>query len=300
MIIAITGSSGLVGSALIHALEGDGHLIRPVVRRVPRSGANEIRWDPDKGTIDAAEFANVDAVVHLAGENIAAQRWTPVVQRQDSATAASAARNCFATRWPAWRRNLRVLVSASAIGYYGSRGDELVDESATARSRLSGGSLSAMGSGDALREGCGHPRRQSADWLRPQQDGGGLAKMLTPFRLGARRCDRQRTTIHELDRARRPRARHPIHAFCRRAGRTRERRSTDARHEPRVHQNARQRSASADHLSDACFRGETGLRRNGRRHARRRQSSRAALLSSNARFEFRYPQLELALRHILA
>src|SRR4051794_25500057 len=76
MIIAITGSSGLVGSALIHALEADGHLIRPVVRRAPRAGSDEIRWDPDKGTIDSAELAGVDAVVNLAGENIAGQRWT--------------------------------------------------------------------------------------------------------------------------------------------------------------------------------------------------------------------------------
>src|SRR5215204_3293690 len=76
MIIAITGSSGLVASALVQALEGDGHLIRPVVRRAPRAGANEIRWDPDEGMIDAAEFASVDAVVHLAGENVAGHRWT--------------------------------------------------------------------------------------------------------------------------------------------------------------------------------------------------------------------------------
>src|SRR4051812_26754419 len=76
MIIAITGSSGLVGSALIQALEGDGQLVRPVVRRAARPGANEIRWDPDQGMIDAAEFASVDGVVHLAGENIAARRWT--------------------------------------------------------------------------------------------------------------------------------------------------------------------------------------------------------------------------------
>src|SRR5438128_185897 len=76
MIVAITGSSGLVGSALVHALEADGHLVRPIVRRRVRPGSDEIRWDPDNNTIDAAEFAHVDAVVHLAGENIAAHRWT--------------------------------------------------------------------------------------------------------------------------------------------------------------------------------------------------------------------------------
>jgi nucleoside-diphosphate-sugar epimerase len=99
MIIAITGSSGLVGTALIHALEADGHLIRPVVRRAPRQGANEIRWDPDNGTIDAAEFASVDAVVHppaktsrpSAGRNRSKTSYSP---------AASAARSYYATRSP--------------------------------------------------------------------------------------------------------------------------------------------------------------------------------------------------------
>src|SRR5947207_9872486 len=82
MIIAITGSSGLVGTALVHALESDGHLVRPVVRRSPREGKHEIRWDPAAGMIDAAEFASVDAVVHLAGENITAHRWTPAFKEK--------------------------------------------------------------------------------------------------------------------------------------------------------------------------------------------------------------------------
>ena len=72
----ITGSSGLVGSALTSALEADGHLVRPVVRRALAPTGHEIRWDPAAGMIDAAELAGVDAVVHLAGENIAAHRWT--------------------------------------------------------------------------------------------------------------------------------------------------------------------------------------------------------------------------------
>ena len=99
MIIAITGSTGLVGSALVAALEADGHLVRPVVRRAARAGKHEIRWDPAAGTIDAAELAGVDAVVHLAGENIAAHRWTPAFKEKFS-TAASAAPSCSAKRLP--------------------------------------------------------------------------------------------------------------------------------------------------------------------------------------------------------
>ncbi|HEX5472106.1 MAG TPA: NAD-dependent epimerase/dehydratase family protein, partial [Lacipirellulaceae bacterium] len=74
MIIAVTGSTGLIGSALVADLEGNGHLVRPVVRRPAREEKHEIRWDPSSGTIEAAEFASVDAVVHLAGENLAAHR----------------------------------------------------------------------------------------------------------------------------------------------------------------------------------------------------------------------------------
>src|SRR5215204_3886228 len=81
MIIAVTGSTGLVGNALVEALEADGQLVRRVVRRAPRD-KNEIRWDPAAGTIDAAEFAHVDAVVHLAGENIAGKRWSESFKRE--------------------------------------------------------------------------------------------------------------------------------------------------------------------------------------------------------------------------
>ena len=129
MIIAITGSSGLVGSALIHALEADGHLIRPVVRRAPTPIANEIRWDPDNGTIDAAEFADVDAVVHLAGENIAAHRWTQSFKDKILASRVRSTKLLCDTL-AGLASKPTVLVSASAIGYYGNRGDEPLDESA--------------------------------------------------------------------------------------------------------------------------------------------------------------------------
>lgn len=183
MIIAITGSSGLVGSALIHALEADGHLIRPVVRRAPREAANEIRWDPDRGTIDAAEFATVDGVVHLAGENIAGQRWTRSFKQQilDSRVKGT---KLLCDTLASLASKPTVLVSASAIGYYGNRGSEPLDESASAGE----GFLA-----DVCRqwEAATVPARD-AD-IRTvnlrigfvlSKDGGGLAKMLTPFRLG--------------------------------------------------------------------------------------------------------------------
>jgi NAD dependent epimerase/dehydratase family enzyme len=78
--IAITGSSGLIGSALIPVLERYGHEIRTLVRRPARTPL-EISWDPDHGSIDAARLEGVDAVVHLAGETLG-QRWTDDVKRR--------------------------------------------------------------------------------------------------------------------------------------------------------------------------------------------------------------------------
>ncbi|HEX3600287.1 MAG TPA: TIGR01777 family oxidoreductase [Lacipirellulaceae bacterium] len=183
MIVAITGSSGLVGTALIEALEADGHFVRPMVRRAPRADKHEIRWDPAAGTIDAAELATVDAVVNLAGENIAAKRWTPAFKQQilDSRIRST---NLLCQTLAGLATKPTVLVSASATGYYGSRGDAPVDETA------------APGAGflaDVCQqwEAATKPARD-ADIrvvnLRIgfvlARDGGGLAKMLTPFKLG--------------------------------------------------------------------------------------------------------------------
>src|SRR3954463_9569795 len=183
MIVAVTGSSGLVGTALVHALEADGHLIRPVVRRAPRQGANEIHWDPGQGTIDAAEFANVDAVVHLAGENIAAKRWTQSF-KDKILTSRIRSTKLLCETLADLASKPTVLVSASAIGYYGNRGEELLDESA------------ANGRG-FLAEVCQQWEAATAPANAADirvvnlrigfvlsKDGGGLAKMLTPFRLG--------------------------------------------------------------------------------------------------------------------
>src|SRR5688572_25977172 len=81
MLIAITGSTGLVGNALIEGLQADGHSAHRVVRGQPRN-SSDIRWDPSAGMIDAAGFADVDAVVHLAGESVAAHRWSPKVKQE--------------------------------------------------------------------------------------------------------------------------------------------------------------------------------------------------------------------------
>ena len=124
--IALSGASGLIGRALAAFLSTGGHTVLRLVRRQP--GAGEIGWDPMQGRLDAAALAGCDAVVHLAGESIAGGRWTEARRRRiresrQRGTALIAEAIASLSRPPS------VLVSASAIGIYGSRGEEVLRDS---------------------------------------------------------------------------------------------------------------------------------------------------------------------------
>jgi len=183
MIIAVTGSSGLIGTALVAALEAEGHLVRPVVRRAPRADKHEIGWQPDQGTIDAPEFEKVDAVVNLSGAGIADKRWTAAYKREILESRVRST-DLLCQTLARLATKPTVLISSSAIGYYGTRGDEPVDESSTPGS----GFLAEV---CQKWEAATKPARD-ADIrvvnLRTgfvlAREGGGLAKMLTPFKLG--------------------------------------------------------------------------------------------------------------------
>jgi uncharacterized protein (TIGR01777 family) len=131
MKVAITGSSGPIGGALVPALRNDGHEVLRLVRRTPRT-ADEHRWDPAHGRIDGGLLADVDAVVNLAGAPIRPRLWTAGYKRQlltsrvQSTTTVSQA---FADAAAANPGRPRVLLSGSAVGYYGDTGDRPVDES---------------------------------------------------------------------------------------------------------------------------------------------------------------------------
>jgi hypothetical protein len=126
MIVLVTGAHGFLGSALIPRLASRGHRVVRLVRR-PAAGPAEVRWDPDAGAIDAAALEGVEAVVHLAGERIAAVRWTQAKRRRIAASRVNGTR-LLAEALAALSRPPRVLLSASAIGYYGDRGDEVLTE----------------------------------------------------------------------------------------------------------------------------------------------------------------------------
>ncbi len=184
MKVFISGASGLIGSGLCAVLGASGHTVCRLVRRREAAVGGNVYWNPANQELDPAPLADADAVVNLAGESIAGGRWTAKrkeairnsrVQGTRTIAAALARPNGLP----------KTLVNASAIGIYGSRGDELLDEEST------------PGSGDFLSGVC-------RDWEAATQpaaaagcrvvmtrfgvvlsgDGGALAKMLLPFKLG--------------------------------------------------------------------------------------------------------------------
>lgn len=126
--IAVTGASGLIGSALVRSLTADGHEVVRLVRRAARS-ADEVRWDPVGQYVDAAGLEGCDAVVNLAGAGIGDHRWTDAYKKtvRDSRLLGTAA---LAEAVASLDRPPRVFVNGSAIGVYGETGDRAVDEDA--------------------------------------------------------------------------------------------------------------------------------------------------------------------------
>ena len=126
MRVAITGASGLIGSALVPALRARGDDVVRLVRRAP-SAPDEVRWDPQAGTVDLAALAGIDGVVHLAGAGVGDKRWTDAYKaeiRDSRVQGTTTIAKAMASLDP----RPRVLVCGSAIGYYGDTGDRKVTE----------------------------------------------------------------------------------------------------------------------------------------------------------------------------
>ncbi|MFE7174589.1 TIGR01777 family oxidoreductase [Streptomyces sp. NPDC057616] len=126
--IAVAGASGLIGAALVRSLAADGHEVVRLVRRPPRA-AQEVRWDPEGGRVDAAGLAGCDAVVNLAGAGVGDHRWTDAYKARIRCSRVLGT-TALAEAIAGLERKPRVFVSGSAMGFYGETGERTVDESA--------------------------------------------------------------------------------------------------------------------------------------------------------------------------
>ena len=183
MKVLISGSTGLIGSALISALATAGHDVVRLVRSAPKSDGSEVYWDPESERIDTVGLEGMDAVVHLAGENVGSGRWTRAKKARIFDSRVKGTR-LLCESLANLNHPPQVLVCASAIGYYGSRGAEVMNEG------------SASGTGflaDVCRkweiatEFVGHAEIRVVN-LRMgivlSLAGGPLEKMLPPFKMG--------------------------------------------------------------------------------------------------------------------
>jgi hypothetical protein len=184
MKVVVSGSSGLVGSALVPFLTDAGHQVVRLVRSQPAPGASEVRWDPDSEEINKAALEGVEAAVHLAGESIAAGRWTAAKKARIQESRAKGTR-LLAEALAGLEQRPNVLVSASGVHYYGDRGDEALTENS--------GSGSAMFLSNVCRQWEAATEPAAGAGIRVvnlrfgvilSTAGGALPRLLTPFRLG--------------------------------------------------------------------------------------------------------------------
>jgi uncharacterized protein (TIGR01777 family) len=180
MRIAISGASGFLGSRLATALRKQQHEVLALVRHPP--GGGEVGWDPELGSIEAEKLRGVDAVINLAGENIAT-RWTPEARRKilDSRVKGT---GLLATALARLTPRPTLFLSVSAVGYYGDRGDDLLTE-------RSGPGTGFLADVTQAWEAAAEPARAAGiRVVHPRmgmildRQGGALAKMLPPFKLG--------------------------------------------------------------------------------------------------------------------
>jgi len=182
MKIVVSGSTGLIGSALTRALARRGDEVVPLVRRRVAPGEQALAWDPERGTMDRAGLEGTDAVIHLAGENVFG-RWSPAKKQRIYDSRVKGTRLVSDTL-AGLHRPPATLLAASAIGYYGDRGEEAVtEESAPGEDFLAHVARDwEAATAPATRAGIRVVNMRIGVVLTTS--GGALAKMLPAFRLG--------------------------------------------------------------------------------------------------------------------
>ncbi|MAT72925.1 MAG: TIGR01777 family protein [Planctomycetaceae bacterium] len=181
--VIVTGASGLVGTVLCNNLADSGWQVIRAVRR-PAQSPDEVMWNPQTGDIDKAGFEGAAAVVHLAGENIADSRWSESF-KQKILHSRTQGTLLIAETLAALDAKPEVLVCASAIGYYGDRGDEVMTEASPPDDDFLADVCVQWEAACQPARDAGIRTVNTRIGVVQSPKGGALAKMLTPFKLGA-------------------------------------------------------------------------------------------------------------------
>ena len=182
MKIVVSGSTGLVGSALRPVLAARGHEIIPLIRRRPTPGERALAWDPERETIDRAGLESSDAVIHLAGETVVG-RWSPAKKQRIHDSRVHGTR-LLCDALAGLQRRPRILLSASAVGYYGDRRDEVVTEASAPGDDFLAQVAREWEAATAAATRVGIRVVNMRTGVVLTTKGGALAQMLPAFRLG--------------------------------------------------------------------------------------------------------------------
>ena len=181
MKLVVSGASGLLGSALVPALEQDGHEVLRLVRRPPEN-TNELEWDPARGSLDAAALEGVTGAINLSGANL--DRWWTAARKREIRDSRVETTNLLARTLSSLDPKSTVLLVAGGVGIYGDRADEILTE----ESSQGTGFLADVGK---AWEAAAEPAREAGirtvnfrQGVVLARTGGALKRMLTPFRLG--------------------------------------------------------------------------------------------------------------------
>jgi uncharacterized protein (TIGR01777 family) len=182
MRIVVTGSSGLIGTALVRALRADGHDVRRLVRHEP-TAADESRWDPSRHEIEPGALDGVEAVIHLAGVGVADKRWSGS-HKQAILTSRVDGTTTIATAVADASEHVTVLLSASAVGWYGDRGDQVLDEDDPAGTGFLADVVQRWEAATAPASDAGVRVVTTRTGIVLSPDGGALGTVLPLFKLG--------------------------------------------------------------------------------------------------------------------
>ena len=183
MKIAVTGASGLIGSALVPHLRSSGHEVLRLVRR-PAAAPDEVTWDPAAGTVDLDALTEIDGAVHLAGAGVGDHRWTESYKREILQSRVQGT-TTIATALASLNPRPRVLVCGSAIGYYGDTGDVAVDESGPNGSGFLADVVARWEASASPAVDAGIRTVFARTGLVVARTGGAFARLVPIFRLGA-------------------------------------------------------------------------------------------------------------------